>query len=487
MLGRMLEADATFDGQFITGVTSTGIYCLPSCRARKPRPDNVVFYETPLQARAAGLRACLRCKPDDFQPGVNAGETAFVAALAQVMLGECPNVAHLARQFQISTSTLHELFRFYLQITPADWLAARRIEAASEKLLATPLSVAEIAYGVGFESLSAFGTQFRRRQGLTPQAFRQMPVRQGFTLRLPRGYRTDVTLRDLGRDSHSLTGRPQEHAHLAAWRLPSGPLRVSLTFEDGDVQVRPSPAFPLQPFDWLSLHDMTLRALGLTHDPGRFEGLVLAQPDLAPLLQAGRGLRLPLVADLFDGVIWAVLGQQVTFSFAGQMRRRLIQRCGEEVGQGLFAPPTPAAVAALEVQGLRDIGLTRTRAELLLDLAGRIVTGRLDLEMLRTGPAPAALRTLQDIPGIGPWTANYLLVRVLGFQDGLPVGDSALATSLQRFFNLPTRPNSKQTAALMARFSPYRSLATFYFWQRMSLQGVQDEFKRSLPDLPQPA
>lgn len=447
----------------------------------------MVFYKTTLQARASGLRACLRCKPDDFKLGVNAGETAFVATLAQVILGESPNVAHLARHFQLSTSTLHELFRLYLQVTPADWLASRRIETAGKKLLMTPLSVAEIAYGVGFESLSAFGTQFRRRQGLTPQAFRQMPMQHGFTLRLPGDYCTDATLRDLGRDSHSLTGRTQGRTHLAAWRLPSGPLRVSLTFEGGDVQVRPSAAFPLQPSDWLALHDLALRALGLSHDPGRFEALVLAQPDFAPLLQAGRGLRLPLVADLFDGVIWAVLGQQVTFSFAGQMRRRLIQRCGEEVGQGLFAPPTSAAVAALGAHGLRDIGLTRTRAELLLDLAGRIVTGRLDLEMLRTGPAPAALRTLQDIPGIGPWTANYLLVRVLGFQDGLPVGDSALATSLQRFFTLPTRPNSKQTAALMARFSPYRSLATFYFWQRMSLQGVQDESNQSLPDLPQPA
>ncbi|WP_415789068.1 DNA-3-methyladenine glycosylase 2 [Deinococcus saxicola] len=483
----MLAADAAFDGQFITGVVSTGIYCLPSCRARKPKAENVLFYATPAQARVAGLRACLRCKPDGFQRGVDAGEAEFVVTLAKIVPSECANVVSLARHFQVSTSTLHELFRTCLQITPADWLTSRRIAAAGERLLTTRQSVAEIAYEVGFESLSVFGTQFRRRQGLTPQAFRQMPARQGFTLRLPQGYRADAILRDLGRDLHGLNARTQERQHLTAWRVPSGPLLVALTFEDGGVQVRPDAAFPLDVADWLSLHHMTLRVLGLTHDPARFEALVAAQPDLAPLLQRGRGLRLPLVADLFDGLIWAVLGQQVTFSFAGQMRRRLIQRCGTEVGGGLVAPPTPTAVTALGAEGLRKIGLTRTRAALLLDLAGRIVDGSLNLESLRTGLAPAALRALLDIPGIGPWTANYLLVRVLGFQDGLPVGDSALATALQQYFSLPDRPGPKQTAALMARFAPYRSLATFYFWQSLSNQGVHHESTRPLSDLPQPA
>lgn len=485
MLGRMLAADAAFDGQFITGVVSTGIYCLPSCRARKPKPENVLFYATPIQARAAGLRACLRCKPDGFQQGVDAGETQFVATLAKVNTCECANVSVLAQHFQVSTSTLHEVFRTGLQVTPADWLASRRIEAAGERLLTTRQRVAEIAYEVGFESLSVFGAQFRRRQGLTPQAFRQMPARQGFTLRLPQDYRVDATLRDLGRDSHSLSARTQGRQHLTAWRVPSGPLLVVLTFEDSGVQVRPAAAFPLELADWLCLHHMTLRVLGLTHDPARFEAVVAAQPDLAPLLQ--RGLRLPLVADLFDGVIWAVLGQQVTFSFAGRMRRRLIQGCGTEVGGGLFAPPTPVAVIGVGTAGLQEIGLTRTRAALLLDLAGRIADGSLNLELLRTGLAPAALRALLDFPGIGPWTANYLLVRVLGFQDVLPVGDSALGAALQQFFNLPDRPGPQQTAALMTRFAPYRSLATFYFWQSLSTQGVQDESNRSLPDFSQPA
>src|ERR1700746_1990987 len=71
MYARVLESDATYNGRFFLGVTTTGIYCLPACRARKPRPENVCFFPTCEAARAAGLRACKKCHPDDFARGAD--------------------------------------------------------------------------------------------------------------------------------------------------------------------------------------------------------------------------------------------------------------------------------------------------------------------------------------------------------------------------------------------------------------------------------
>jgi 3-methyladenine DNA glycosylase/8-oxoguanine DNA glycosylase len=92
-----------------------------------------------------------------------------------------------------------------------------------------------------------------------------------------------------------------------------------------------------------------------------------------------------------------------------------------------------------------------------------VASGKLDIENLSEGSAIAAEKTLTAQRGIGTWTARYVLMRS-GFADAAPVGDSALATALQRLHQLPERPDADQTARLMSRFAPHRSLATMHLW-----------------------
>lgn len=465
MLERMLAADPAWDGRFITGVTSTNIYCLPSCRARKPKPENVVFYPSPTEAREAGLRACRRCKPDDFYAGTHAEEAWLEALLTSVHPGEVRNVAALVRASGVSASKLHEAFRVFLHTTPAEWLTRQRVMMARRLLFTTSRPVAEVAFEVGFESLSAFGEQFRRLSRTTPQALRNMAQRHAVELSLPDDYPTREVLRDLARDPVSLTARVTGQTYTTALRLPSGPVVVRVVFEEGRVLCTPLSSLPTGE-DWLALSEMLLRILGLTVEPTRFEAFVSSQPDLAPLLEGQWGLRLPLVADPFDGLVWAIAGQQVTFPFACLLRRRLIERVSQEVAEEFYAPPAPGAVAALSVAEVCALGFTRARAELLLRVAGLVEEGRLCLDSLTTGTATRAQRALLAIPGIGPWTANYVLLHVFGFQDAVPLGDTVLADGLQTFFALDTRPDQRQTAELMTRFAPHRSLATFHLWSR---------------------
>ncbi|GAA5512213.1 putative bifunctional transcriptional activator/DNA repair enzyme AlkA [Deinococcus carri] len=500
MLERMLAADPAYDGHFITGVISTGIYCLPSCRARKPKPENVVFHDSPRSARCAGLRPCLRCRPDDFYAGIHAEEARVegLAALFRSSPAAIRNVAHLASVAGVSTSKLHELFRLHFHLPPAEWLARHRVAAARRLLLTSPRSVADIAFGVGFESLSAFGEQFRRWSGLTPGAYRRLPQEQVLRLTLPAGYPVAAILRDLGRDPQSLTSRVTGDTYTAALRLPSGPLAVRVEFGSGTATC--TPVLPPDQsgvdgaeVDWGALHEILLRRLGLTADPGRFEAHVAPHPDLAPLLAGRRGLRLPLVADLFDGLLWAILGQQITFSLVCTLRRRLVRSAGREVGGGLWVPPSPEAVAALDEPALLALGLTRARAAALLNAARQVAGGRLSLDTLAAGTATRAERTLLGLPGIGPWSAQYVMLRALGFQDCLPLGDAALARELQHFFALDSRPDRQQTAALMGRFAPHRSLATLHFWHRFQTRKEMPHDHHSTapadpgPDLSEPA
>jgi AraC family transcriptional regulator of adaptative response / DNA-3-methyladenine glycosylase II len=211
-----------------------------------------------------------------------------------------------------------------------------------------------------------------------------------------------------------------------------------------------------------------LAALGLTTDPARFEAWVSASAELAPLIEGQRGLRVPLVTDPFDGLVWAVVGQHISRPFACTLRRRLVERIGASVGSGLYAPPTAEAVAALDPGDLEGLGFSRTKAEDLVGAARSAADGRLPLADLAGKSAARVERTLLAVRGIGPWSAHYLMMRSFGLPDCVPVGDAGLAAGLERFFALAGRPGTGETLHLMRRFSPYRSLATFHLWQRLA-------------------
>jgi AraC family transcriptional regulator, regulatory protein of adaptative response / DNA-3-methyladenine glycosylase II len=211
--------------------------------------------------------------------------------------------------------------------------------------------------------------------------------------------------------------------------------------------------------------------LGLSCDPLRFEAQLAKSPELAPLIQGQCGLRIPLISDPFDGLAWAIMGQQISLPFAYTLRRRLIARVGHELAAGLFAPPAPHAVAQLAEAELVGMQFSRAKAAYLIGAAQAVLDGRLPLTQLAGASATRIERLLLALRGIGPWSAHYVLMRSYGFLDCVPVGDAGLTASLQRFFKLEQRPDRRMTLALMEPFSPYRSLATFHLWQRLGTPG----------------
>jgi AraC family transcriptional regulator of adaptative response / DNA-3-methyladenine glycosylase II len=175
MLERTYARDKACDGLFLTGVLSTRIYCLPSCPARNPQAKNVRFFATEQEARAAGLRPCRRCRPDHFYQNYDPdiGALASLTAAVRSNPGEFPNVAAMVAASGMRVTKLYTLFREHYDTTPAGFLGHERVVAACRLLGDPRLRITDIAFEVGYESISAFQQNFRKWTGLRPGEYRR--------------------------------------------------------------------------------------------------------------------------------------------------------------------------------------------------------------------------------------------------------------------------------------------------------------------------
>lgn len=460
MYARVLASDATCNGRFFFGVTSTGIYCLPACKARKPKPENVRFFPSCETARDAGLRPCKKCHPDDFARGADPvlEDIEMLVAEIRARPADFPDVRAVVRRSGFGATRLFELFRQHYHATPADLLLRSRLETAKSKLLSDNTPLAEIAMDAGFESLSVFHEHFREYNGMTPAGYRELRRRQTFTVSLPPGYPLGYLRRALSRDSQSVAERLEGAVYTSAVQLAQGPAMLTLHLGPKAVQVEISDG------DAAEAHALVIGLLGLDEDAAAFARLA-KRLGLARLVAGRPELRISRTPSIFDGVLWSIIGQQINFAFACVLKRRLIERVSTPLAAGLYAPPTPAAIAALEPADLLPLQFSRQKAAYVIATARLVATGKLDLAALRQMSATRAERTLLAIHGLGPWSVNYLMMRALGFPDCVPLGDTGVTSGLQSLLRLEERPDIDATRRLMTIFSPYRSLATAHLWQ----------------------
>ena len=271
-------------------------------------------------------------------------------------------------------------------------------------------------------------------------------------LELPRGYRADLTLRYLGRDSDSLCERVEGNTIMTAGTT----LEVSESSSRRVVKVS-STARRLDDSETLPA---ARKLLGLNIDPRPFEQ---AHPDL---VRGHEGARLPQTATVWESLMWAIVGQQVNLPFAYRLRRVLVELRGEPVPNGLYRHPTPEGIARLDYEDLTSRQFSRSKARYVIDTARLIASGELPLETFPSREPSEVEAMLLGVRGIGVWTANYVMMRGCAFPDCVPAGDSALSASLQSYLQLDHRPDAPETLTLMERFAPWRSLATFHLWLR---------------------
>ena len=169
----VFENDAAFDGVFFYAVNSTGIFCRPSCKSKVPKRENVRFFESSEQARAAGFRPCKRCRSDlaDYQPMHEIAEKARI--LIEASFADAKDCSAELGRLGVSRHRLAEIFLAVYGVTPSEYLAGLRLKTARQLLLDTDTPIVDIAYATGFGGLSSFYRFFKGRTGFSPAAYRK--------------------------------------------------------------------------------------------------------------------------------------------------------------------------------------------------------------------------------------------------------------------------------------------------------------------------
>jgi DNA-3-methyladenine glycosylase II len=224
------------------------------------------------------------------------------------------------------------------------------------------------------------------------------------------------------------------------------------------------------------LTTQTLFLWGLDDDTEDLDASMASDRDMVPLLERFGALRIVRAPDLYEALLVAVIGQQVSVRAAQSIRRRLMGNLGTRVtvdktpGQeDHYLYPTPRQLIKAGESGLREQGLSRQKSTYLLEIAHRAAAGELDREEFAPLSDEEAIRRLCEIKGVGRWTAEIALMRGLGRNDVFAAGDLGLQVAVQELRGMRTRPSEKALRKIAERWKGWRSYAAFYLW--MTLQS----------------
>ena len=467
-LAAVASRDARFDGSFYTAVTSTGIYCRPSCPARTPRAENMVFHASAASAQAAGFRACKRCRPDAVPGSPQWDARADVTARAMRLIGDGvvdrEGVDGLASRLGYSVRQVQRLTLTEVGATPLSLARAQRAHTGRVLLQTTDLPLAEVAYAAGFGSIRSFNDTMLAVYAATPSALRgqgRVPGRRAGERLL------EISLRLAFRapfDPSNVFG------HLAATAVPGveewrgGAYRRTLRLPGGPGIVALAPradhvAATLHlsdPRDLTPAIGRCRRLLDLDADPVAVDAALAADPALAPLIATNPGRRVPRTVDGAEFALRAVLGQQVSTAAARTHAGRLVAAHGDPVidpaGGLTHLFPTPDSLVDLAPG---DLAAPASRIATFTGLAAALASGRLDLDP--GADRDDARATLAGLKGIGPWTVEMVAMRSLGDPDAFPATDLGLKRAAAEL-------GMADPASASQRWRPWRAYATQYLW-----------------------
>lgn len=215
------------------------------------------------------------------------------------------------------------------------------------------------------------------------------------------------------------------------------------------------------------------RVFALDTDPGEFRELAEADSVLASLVAPYPGMRPVQVADLYETLLWAILGQQINVGFARRLKERLVEVCGHALevdGTRYPMVPRPEQVAALDPEVLLARQFSRQKAAYVIGVSQEIAAGRLDLVALAALPYDEVVAELTRLRGVGRWTAEYVLMRGMGRPDVIPAGDVSLQL-LVGTAALGRRASEPELRAIADRWRPWRGWATFFVWMTRQFGG----------------
>ncbi|WP_206483688.1 DNA-3-methyladenine glycosylase 2 [Thalassotalea sp. G2M2-11] len=460
-----LSRDARFDGKFFTAVLSTGIFCRPICPARPPKPENVQYYLSAEQALQAGFSPCKRCFPEQ---AAMKNLPPKIKKIIHSVDYQQNNISDIAQKFHLSPRQLQRIFKQYFGISPSAYFQQQRLLLARKLLSTTQLSISDICFASGFQSVRRFNEAIKACYQCPPSSIRkQSKLSNNNLVEISLAYRPpfDWPLMLSFFRNRQIAGVEyiDEHSYQRSIRLDDcvGWFSLSHAIKQSALILRVS----LSDFSYLNQVIIRVRRMfDLDADMQLIHEQLNDHPLLAQVIKRCPGLRLPGCWDIFEFSVRAILGQQVSVKAATTFAKRISEKYGQyhpdlaENTQLTF--PSAKMLADTDFDGL---GLTQSRRDTLQRWIAFYLSNS---DLMENYPSLEQLeQQLCQIKGIGPWTVNYIAMRGLSEPDAFPSADLGIIKALT---DNQTKPKNQQILALAEQWRPWRSYAAIYLWQSLT-------------------
>jgi AraC family transcriptional regulator, regulatory protein of adaptative response / DNA-3-methyladenine glycosylase II len=469
--------DHRFDGWFVTAVRTTGIYCRPSCPAITPKRANVEFLPTAAAAQQRGFRACKRCRPD-ASPGLpewNTRQDLVGRAMRLIADGavERDGVPGLARRLGYSERHLNRLVTDELGAGPLALARVQRAQTARLLVETTAMTFTDIAFAAGFGSVRQFNDTIRDVFATSPSALRaavhptgwiaaagastdQRPVGVSVCLPLRQPFDAAGVMAFIGERAIPGVESWDGTTYRRVLDLPDGGGIVTLSAHPDHVAAR----FDLDTWSDLAAAVQRIRRLlDLDSDPVAVDAALGSDATFASFVRRTPGRRAPASVDPFETAVRAVIGQQVSVAGARTVAGRIVESVGRPVVLDddadltrQFPRPEELAIAPDEA-----FAMPSSRRETIRQLSEAVIDGNVELHV---GADPERTREqLLAVRGIGPWTADYVIMRGLGHPDRFLDTDLGVRHALARLGVESARSSS---------WAPWRSYAVHHLWASLN-------------------
>ena len=474
-----MAKDARFDGRFFVGISSTGIYCRPVCRAKQPRAENCTFFSSAAEAEKAGYRPCLLCRPE-LAPGAAIVDASKMLAqkASRLFEEECGNGLGLEDYANIlgcSDRHLRRVFENEYHVTPVQYLQTCRLLLAKNLLTDTDISVMDVAMAAGFGSLRRLNDLFKKQYKLSPTALRKHTAEGKLhpgDISVALGYRPpylwDKMLKFL--EERSIYGveavKGNQYMRTVQFHNKSGEMfrgwiRVCNQSEKNVLKVTVSESLIPVLSQVLA---RVKRLFDLYCDPDIIYETLQVMNQLRPDLCV-KGTRVPGGFDSFEVAVRAILGQQIHVKAASTLARRIAQTYGRPMDTGIegltHTFPTVEDILSMNDQIIElfgSLGVTSVRSGIIRELADAMANGKIKLDMC--SDPEEEMGKLMAIKGVGKWTSQYIVMRAMGWTDAFLETDAGVKRVLQPY-------KSGETLKIAEAWKPWRSYATVNIWNTL--------------------
>lgn len=297
------------------------------------------------------------------------------------------------------------------------------------------------------------------------------PTPTHWLIQLPEPFRFEECLWFLDRNYDDCLHRIDQQQLFKAIDAPNGPLLFSLSRENAALRVKILVG-QASAANRASLSQFLQQYIDGESPLHEFYALLKQDERLAYMAERYYGLRMVGIPDLFEALVWSIIGQQINLSFAYRLKRRLVEAYGQSIshqGQRYYLFPKPEALAAVSTEALRSMQFSGRKADYIIGLARQFVEGTVSKRLLQQAPdSPTRYQLLTDIRGVGAWTANYVLMKCLREPNCIPYGDTGLTAALRKHQIFSDKPSRAELDEFFSEYDGWQSYLVFYLWRSLS-------------------